>query len=416
MKKLLETHRRVRVLFVPEWYPNAEHKFLGTFCREHVHAAALYDDVAVLVYTSRSQRWPTMTWERVEDHGVPTFYATYGHSPVPKTTLPFFRFHFGRALRRVFQEWGQPDVIHTQDSYAYYVMKALPNLRIPIVISQHWTGFMKRSLDRKEVRHFRYAFAHAKRVLPDNRFADAYYRQYGFKAQVRWLPNTIATEIFWASPKPQKEPWLLHASGFTPQKRFPDVIRAFARVRAARPEAVLQVVGEGSNRHELEALAEQELPSGSYHFHGFLPKPKLADLMRRASGFVLPSDAENLPCVLIEAMACGCPVLSTRIGGIPDLVAGGGGLLVEVGNTEQIAEAMRQLLDGTHGFDMARISREIREQFSHESVGHILHEEYVSAATGSFGTWDIHTGKNHHDNMSEELSLTPSSREPPSAL
>jgi glycosyltransferase involved in cell wall biosynthesis len=104
--------------------------------------------------------------------------------------------------------------------------------------------------------------------------------------------------------------------------------------------------------------------------------------MRLASGFVLPSEAENLPCVLIEALACGCPVLSTRVGGISDLVAGGGGLLVDVGNIEQIAEGMCQLLDGTHGFDMARISRDIREQFSHQNVGRILHEEYLRAATG----------------------------------
>jgi len=380
MEKVLEINRRVRVLFVPQWYPNGKNKFLGTFCREHVHAAALYENVAVLVFTPRRQRWPTMRWERVEDHGVPTFYATYGHSPIPKTTLPFFLIHLRRALRRVIQEWGQPDVVHTQDSYAYYVMKALPNFRIPVVISQHWTGFMERSLDRRAVRRFRYAFARAVRVLPDNRFADAYYRQYDLKAQVTWLPNTIATEIFWASPKPPKEPWLLHASGLTPQKRFPDIIRAFARVRANRPEAVLQVVGEGSHRHELEALAVRELPPGSFHFHGFLPKPQLADLMRRASGLVLPSEAENLPCVLIEAMACGCPVLSTRIGGIPDLVREGGGLLVEVGNIEQIAEGMCQLLDGTHGFDMAQISHEIRQQYSHAAVGRILHEEHLKAA------------------------------------
>jgi len=381
MKNISESNRRVRVLFVPEWYPNDEHKFLGTFCREHVHAAALYNDVAVLVYRSRSQRWPTMTWERMEDHGVPTFYAHYGHSPIPKTTLPFFHFHFRRALRRVIQEWGEPDVVHTQDSYAYHVIKGLPHYHIPVVISQHWTGFMKRSLDRKSVRRFRYAFAHAARVLPDNPFADAYYRQYEIKAQVRWVPNTIATNIFWAPPKSEREPWLLHASGFTPQKRFPDVIRAFARVRGDRPEAVLQVVGESSYRQEFEALAERELPPGSYHFHGFLPKPKLADLMRRASGFVLPSDAENLPCVLIEAMACGCPVLSTRIGGIPDLLAEGGGLLVDVGNIEQIAEGMCQLLDGTHGFDMARISRDIRQRFSYENIGRMLHEEYLRAVT-----------------------------------
>src|SRR5687767_5631334 len=85
--------RRLKVLFMPEWYPNEQHKFVGTFCREHAHAAALYEDVAVLSLYSRHQRWPTMRWAETDDQGIPTFYATYGHSPVPKTTLPFFLLH-----------------------------------------------------------------------------------------------------------------------------------------------------------------------------------------------------------------------------------------------------------------------------------------------------------------------------------
>src|SRR5215510_11247664 len=109
---LTNAKRRVRVLFVPQWYPpkDGPNRMFGTFIREHVRAAALYDDVAVLVYTSRPQRWPTLDWERVDDYGVPTFYATYGYSPIPKTTWPFFYIHLRRALRSTIQEWGRPDV------------------------------------------------------------------------------------------------------------------------------------------------------------------------------------------------------------------------------------------------------------------------------------------------------------------
>jgi glycosyltransferase involved in cell wall biosynthesis len=82
----------------------------------------------------------------------------------------------------------------------------------------------------------------------------------------------------------------------------------------------------------------------------------------------------------MEAMACGCPVLTTRIGGIPAVVREGDGLFVEVGNIDQITEGMIHLLDGTHGLEMARISHETRERFSHEAVGRILHEEHIKAA------------------------------------
>jgi glycosyltransferase involved in cell wall biosynthesis len=371
--------RRLKVLFVPAWYPTKQHKFWGAFCREHAHAAALYEDVAVLAFSSRSQRWPTLRWTEGDDEVVPTFYATYGHSPIPMTTLPFFLLHLRRALQCVIRKWGRPDIIHTQDTHAYYVMKAVEHLQIPVVISQHWTGFMTRSIDSSTLRHYKYAFTHAARVLPDNKYADVLYRQYGLTARVRWLPNTIATDIFWATPDAPRKPWLLHASGFTYQKRFPDIVRAFARVRRDRPAAVLQIVGEGSNRVECEEFARRELPAGSFHFHGFLPKPRLAELMRQASGFVLPSEAENLPNVLIEAIACGCPVLTTRVGGITALVGENDGILVDVGNIDQITDGMCRLLDGTHGFDMDRKSREVRAQYSHEAVGRLLHEEYQKA-------------------------------------
>jgi glycosyltransferase involved in cell wall biosynthesis len=370
----------LKVLFVPAWYPTKQQPWWGTFCREHARAAALYEDVAVLALSSRPQRWPTLHWTETNDQGVPTFHATYGLSPIPKTTLPFFLLHLRRALRRVILKWGKPDIIHTQDTHAYYVMRAVEHLKIPVVMSQHWTGFMTGAVT-PFLRHFNYAFAHAARVFPDNKFADVLYRQYGLTAQVTWLPNTIPTDTFWATPATPRKPWLLHASGFTWQKRFPDIVRAFAGVRRDRPEAVLQVVGESIHRREREEFARRELPPDSFKFHGYLPKPQLADLMRQASGFVLPSEAENLPNVLIEAIACGCPVLTTRVGGITALVGENDGIFVDVGNIDQIAAGMHRLLEGTHGFDMDRESREVQAQYGHEAVGRILHEEYRKAVT-----------------------------------
>src|SRR5262249_24720122 len=93
------------------------------------------------------------------------------------------------------------------------------------------------------------------------------------------------------------------------------------------------------------------------------------------------SEAETFSCALMEAMACGCPVLTTQVGGIPAVVREGEGLFVEVGNIDQIQEGMIRLLDGAHRLDTARISRESRDRFSHQTVGRILQEEHLRAAT-----------------------------------
>ncbi len=378
--------RRPRVLFIPQWYPQEGlNQGSGAFCREHVRASRLYDEAAVLVYTSRSQRWPTLRWKKGYDLGIPLFYGTYGRSFIPWTTRRVLFIHLKRAIRTVIREWFRPDVIHTQDAYAYPVAKAAEDLGIPFVISQHWGAFMRRELDPKAVKQFRYAFARAARVLPSNRFAASDYDHYGLEAATTWLPNTFDTRVFYSEPYNAKKPWLLHASGFTPEKRFPDIVQAFARVRAERPDAMLQIVGDGPNRRAMECLASRELPPGSFKFHGFIPKPALAALMRSARGFVLASEAETFGCVLMEAMASGCPVLTTRVGGIPAVVAADQGVFFEAGNTELMARGMVRLLDGAHGLDMNRICEQTRKRFCYEAVGRILHEEHMRAAGMSNG-------------------------------
>jgi len=230
------------------------------------------------------------------------------------------------------------------------------------------------------IRQFRWAFSQAHRVLPANQNAAQDYDYYDIEASVHWLPNALDTRIFKPEPPLRREPWLLHASGFAPQKRFPDILSSFAIVVKRRPDAVLQIAGDGIGRPEMESLARELLSNASFRFHGFLSKSQLAELMRRSRGFIFPSEFETFGCVLMEAMACGCPVLTTRVGGIPAVVRESEGLFVEVGDIDAIAKGMLHLLEGTHGVDVEHVSRETRARFSREAVGRILHEEHLAAA------------------------------------
>lgn len=382
--------RCVKVLFIPQWYPptQGENRAVGSFCRDHVFASALRDHIAVLVFklVPRTMgRWPSLKMEFIDDEGVPTWYAHGGRSPIPGTSEPFFWLNLWRAIRRVVNIWGKPDVIHTQDAWAYPVMKTSRLLGVPYVISQHSTAFLRReTLSPRKLNEFRWAFANAQRVLPANQRAEHDYEHYGFRASVRWLPNALNTNIFFPDNSSIRESSLLHVSGFTPQKRVPDIIKAFAQVVQQRPNSMLHFAGEGEHRHAVEKLAEESLPLNSFKFHGYLPKHKLADLMRKSSGFIFPSSAETFGCVLMEAMACGCPVLTTQVGGIPAVVRQEHqeGIFVRVGDIDAIAEGMLRLLDGTHGIDVGRISQEIRERFGYNAIAEILHEEYLHAICG----------------------------------
>ena len=130
------------------------------------------------------------------------------------------------------------------------------------------------------------------------------------------------------------------------------LIRAFPDVLARHPDARLLVVGDGPCRGELEALSSQMRLEDRVRFAGAQPPASLPRLYRASSVFVLPSvvamsgDTDGLPVVLLEAMAAGCPLVGTAVGGIPDVMINGRtGLLVEPGAPAALAVAINQVLD-----------------------------------------------------------------------
>jgi glycosyltransferase involved in cell wall biosynthesis len=145
------------------------------------------------------------------------------------------------------------------------------------------------------------------------------------------------------------------------QKDFTTLLRAFARIRALRP-ARLVILGEGPDRDRLLREARQLGVAADFELPGFVPNP--FRYMARAAVFALSSAWEGLPSVLVEAMACGCAVVSTRCPSGPDeiLEQGACGRLVAVGDDRAFADALAASLDEVP--DRARL----RERAAHFSV------------------------------------------------
>lgn len=137
-------------------------------------------------------------------------------------------------------------------------------------------------------------------------------------------------------------PLILSVGRLTRQKNFSLLLRAFHRVHAHR-SARLMILGEGEMRCELEALIQQLDLDECVALCGFVDNPFA--YMKQANLFVLSSLYEGLSSVLIEAMACGVPVISTDCGGSDEILEGGKwGKLVPVNNIEALAQAMLETL------------------------------------------------------------------------
>ena len=170
--------------------------------------------------------------------------------------------------------------------------------------------------------------------------------------RVRTIYNpVIGPELYAQAAVPLAHPWfapgqppvVLGVGRLTAQKDFATLLRAFARVRAVR-DARLIILGEGEERDSLVALTHQLKISAEVALPGCVANP--FPYMKHAAVFVLSSAWEGLPSVLIEALACGCPVVSTNCpGGAAEILSNGQyGPLVPVGEDTKMASAILAML------------------------------------------------------------------------
>jgi glycosyltransferase involved in cell wall biosynthesis len=187
-----------------------------------------------------------------------------------------------------------------------------------------------------------------------------------------------------ANEQPEGRPfqWICVAS-LLPQKNHMGLLKAFAEVVASDSDQHLQLVGAGALEAELRSLVTQLKLDAHVTFLG--QRTDVPELLRAADGFVLASDFEGLPLVVLEAQAARLPVVVTAVGAVPDVVLDTtSGYLVESGSVVALAEAMRRLLalstEGRQAFGRAG-RRNVIDHFSVEAYTTRWNEIYQLTST-----------------------------------
>lgn len=161
---------------------------------------------------------------------------------------------------------------------------------------------------------------------------------------------------------------VMHVSNFRPVKRVRDIVRIFAKVRSERP-AVLVMVGDGPERTSAEQEARDLGVQDDTFFLGKIDV--VAPLLASADLFLLPSQSESFGLSALEALACGVPVVASRVGGIPEVVADGvTGVLRDVGDVDGMAAASLDIIGDHARWDRmsAAAAADARQRFSRDEM------------------------------------------------
>ena len=214
-------------------------------------------------------------------------------------------------------------------------------------------------------------------VVPSG-FLESVFARRGWRARI--VPNIIDLGRFHAArcSGSSVAPRILVARNLEPIYDNATALRAFHIVRQSFPEARLTVAGSGPERAALEQLAQELGLRDAVEFAGRVENDDMARLYHASDLMVNPSLADNMPISILEALACGVPVVSTNVGGIPRIVEHGKtALLVPPQHPEAMAAAMLRVLnDQAMAATMRRAGSESVRQYTWENVRLRLFDVY----------------------------------------
>ena len=355
----------------------------GLFVQRHAEAAALYNDISV-VYVHPDDNIHEK-YEIVNDisckdaiHRISTIRVYYRKSKSKIINL----FRFFRANKLALKRLPKPDIIHVHVLTRLGLIAWWQELvhGTPYIITEHWSrylpgndfsGFFRKRLTKLVVRN-------AAAVTTVTDILSKAMQGHGLRNDnYMILPNVVNVNMFKPIEHHNNVPKIVHVSCFeNKSKNITGLIDALKILEDRNVDYQCVLIGDGIDFEMIKDYSKKLKKQENISFTGVLEDQQLVGELATGDFMVLSSNYETQGVVLLEAFACGLPVVSTNVGGIPEIVNENNGILVPPHDSEKLADAMQIMLQTYNNYDAMALREGIIKKFSNESVGKLLNSLY----------------------------------------
>lgn len=234
---------------------------------------------------------------------------------------------------------------------AYLAKDILSSQHIKVITTLHGTDITLVGLEPSFLPVVKFSIERSDGVTAVSRFLkEKTITNFGIDKDIEVIPNFVDTTKYQRSPSADgrkhfarpDEKILVHTSNFRPVKRVPDVIRIFDEVHKKIPSKLI-IIGDGPDRSQCELLSRELGVQDHVRFLG--KQTDVIHILSLADLFLMPSQSESFGLSALEAMACGVPVISSSVGGLPELqIHGETGYIAEIGDIDRMAKYAIDLL------------------------------------------------------------------------
>ena len=372
----------MNILHLLSWFPTPNDPTLGNFCVRMIDA--LPEECHSVILSVCDGKDMTKPFEVKEIQGAHHTHVQIYIRP-PKVNairkLKMLRM-YQYGLKYIKKHFFEPDLVHLHVAYPLGQVALLWEklFGCKYVMTEHWTIYQPQNKDvlvgRLKKKIVKIA-NNAELIMPVSLDLQHCMEGHGVHNRFQVIYNLVNTDIFrLGEAKTENKKHLLHISTLRDEaKNFSGILHVIEKLKQQRNDFELHIIHDYEAPEFKTFVAEHNL-TDCVIFHGKKTSAEVAEAYQKADFFVLFSNFENLPCVIVEAFASGVPVLSTSVGGIAEIVSPERGILIPQGDEEALLQGMNQMLDHCRDYDREAIRDYAIKTFAAQNIGRQIFEVY----------------------------------------
>ncbi|MCF6212743.1 MAG: glycosyltransferase [Flavobacteriaceae bacterium] len=366
-EKISFLNQRLHILFLSSWYPSRVLPNNGDFIQRHAEAVATKHQVTLLhvISDTKLKKEIEITENQTNDVRTLIAYIKTSDNPIVK----FFRFF--NAYIVLIRQVKKFNMVHLNVIFPVGLVALYLKWfkQKPFIISEHWSDYQYPL--NKSIPFFikfltKTITKNASFICPVTNHLQNAMIGYGLKGNYCPVPNVVNTEVFNIQNKVPKQFTLTHVSNMDVEiKNITGILNVISKLQIKIPDFKINLIGASSS--DLSELINQ-LKIKNTNVTGQIANVQVSEYLKSSSVFVLFSNYENLPCVILEAFSCGVPVVATNVGGINEYFPKEFGFLINPKDESALEKAILKIYNLEINTNKQEMHQYAEENFSIHTI------------------------------------------------
>tara|TARA_R110001606_G_scaffold236192_2_gene384201 strand:- start:44121 stop:45242 length:1122 start_codon:yes stop_codon:yes gene_type:complete len=360
------------------WYPSKILPTNGDFIERHANAVSLLHKVTVIHIITDENSTKKIEISSKKLNGIDTHIAY-----LKKVKNPFYKAYlFLKAYKLLLAKVNYFDLIHLNEVFPFGLFCLYSKFlkKKKYIISEHSTGY--HSPQSKNISFFRILASriitkNARFICPVTNNLQDSMQLLGLKSNYKRVPNVVDTNLFYPKENTNSVFKIIHISNMNNEhKNIEGILRVVSQIEKEIDDFQFKIIGENSDKY-LSYAKKININLEKTLFINQISHKEVAKNLQESDLFLLFSNYENLPCVILESFSCGVPVITTNVGGISEFFPEDFGFLINIKDENAMLENVLKVYKNFK-IDKNKMHAYVKREFSENSIAQQFTKLYTS--------------------------------------